>query len=82
MEQDGAEKSAIRKAARCLLPFLCLCYAVNFLDQVNVGFAALGFTPSIFGAGAGIFFIGYLLFEIPSNLALQRFGRQQLPRSP
>jgi hypothetical protein len=55
---------------------------VNFLDQVNVGFAALGFTPSIFGAGAGIFFIGYLLFEIPSNLALQRFGRQQLPPSP
>ena len=42
----------------------------------------LGFTPSIFGAGAGIFFIGYLLFEIPSNLALQHFGRQQLPRSP
>ena len=61
---------------------------MNFLDQVKVGFAALamnqdlGFTPSIFGAGAGIFFIGYLLFEIPSNLALQHFGRQQLPRSP
>jgi hypothetical protein len=55
---------------------------VNFLDQVNVGFAALGFTPSIFGAGVGIFFIGYLLFEIPSNLARQHFGRQQLPRSP
>jgi MFS transporter, ACS family, tartrate transporter len=53
---------------------------VNFLDRVNVGFAALamnddlGFSPSIFGAGAGIFFIGYLLFEIPSNLALQHFG--------
>jgi MFS transporter, ACS family, tartrate transporter len=80
MDQDGAAKSAIGKAARRLLPFLCLCYAVNFLDRVNVGFAALamnqdlGFTPSIFGAGAGIFFIGYLLFEIPSNLALQHFG--------
>jgi MFS transporter, ACS family, tartrate transporter len=80
MEQHGAAKSAIGKAARHLLPFLCLCYAVNFLDRVNVGFAALamnqdlGFTPSIFGAGAGIFFIGYLLFEIPSNLALQHFG--------
>ncbi|MGH6832947.1 MAG: MFS transporter, partial [Methyloceanibacter sp.] len=53
---------------------------VNFLDRVNVGFAALamnedlGFSPSVFGAGAGIFFAGYILFEIPSNLALQRFG--------
>jgi ACS family tartrate transporter-like MFS transporter len=80
MDQDPAARSAIRKAATRLLPFLCLCYAVNFLDRVNVGFAALamnqdlGFSPSIFGAGAGIFFIGYLLFEIPSNLALQKFG--------
>jgi MFS transporter, ACS family, tartrate transporter len=79
MGEDRA-RSAIGKAARRLLPFLCLCYAVNFLDRVNVGFAALamnqdlGLTPSIFGAGAGIFFVGYLLFEIPSNLALQRFG--------
>ena len=54
--------------------------SVNFLDRVNVGFAALamnedlGFTPSIYGAGAGIFFVGYILFEIPSNLALQKFG--------
>jgi len=80
LDQDLAAKSAIGKAARRLLPFLCLCYAVNFLDRVNVGFAALamnqdlGFTQSIFGAGAGILFIGYLLFEVPSNLALQHFG--------
>ena len=53
---------------------------MNFLDRVNVGFAALAmnqdlsFTPSIFGVGAGIFFMGYLLFEVPSNLALQHFG--------
>jgi ACS family tartrate transporter-like MFS transporter len=53
---------------------------VNFLDRVNVGFAALhmnadlGFSPSVYGAGAGIFFVGYILFEVPSNLALQRFG--------
>jgi len=77
---DQAARNAIAKAARRLLPFLILCYAVNFLDRVNVGFAALsmnedlGFSPSVFGAGAGIFFAGYLLFEIPSNLALQRFG--------
>jgi ACS family tartrate transporter-like MFS transporter len=80
MDQGEARRSAIAKAAWRLLPFLCLCYIVNFLDRVNVGFAALamnqdlGFTPSIFGTGAGIFFIGYFLFEIPSNLALQRFG--------
>jgi ACS family tartrate transporter-like MFS transporter len=78
--QDEAEKSAIAKAAWRLLPFLCLCYAVNFLDRVNVGFAGLdmnedlGFSPAVFGTGAGIFFVGYILFEIPSNLALQRFG--------
>jgi len=77
---NEARRSAISKAAWRLVPFLGLCYAVNFLDRVNVGFAALamnrdlGFTPSIFGTGAGIFFIGYILFEIPSNLALQRFG--------
>jgi len=80
MSEDEARKSAIAKAARRLIPFLCLCYAVNFLDRVNVGFAALamnadlGFSPSVFGTGAGIFFAGYILFEIPSNLALQRFG--------
>ncbi len=83
MSQDEARKSAIAKAGRRLLPFLCLCYAVNFLDRVNVGFAALdmnqdlGFSPSVFGAGAGIFFAGYILFEIPSNLAMQRFGAQR-----
>jgi D-galactonate transporter len=80
MERDGARQSAIGKAARRLLPFLCLCYVVNFLDRVNVSFAALhmnadlGFSPSVYGAGAGVFFVGYILFEIPSNLALQRFG--------
>jgi ACS family tartrate transporter-like MFS transporter len=80
MGKDQARRSAVRKAAWRLLPFLCLCYTVNFLDRVNVGFAALsmnadlGFSPSVFGLGAGIFFAGYILFEIPSNLALQRFG--------
>jgi ACS family tartrate transporter-like MFS transporter len=80
VEHSKATQSAIAKAARRLLPFLVLCYMMNFLDRVNVGFAALamnedlGFSPSVFGAGAGIFFIGYILFEIPSNLALQRFG--------
>lgn len=78
--QDRSRRSAIAKATRRLIPFLCLAYTVNFLDRVNVGFAALhmnkdlGFSPSVYGFGAGIFFLGYIAFEIPSNLALQRFG--------
>ena len=79
MQGDHAA-NAIAKAGRRLIPFLIVCYAVNFLDRVNVGFAALamnedlGFTPEVFGFGAGIFFVGYILFEVPSNLALHRFG--------
>jgi ACS family tartrate transporter-like MFS transporter len=78
--QGNQAASAVAKASRRLIPFLILCYAVNFLDRVNVGFAALamnedlGFTPEIFGFGAGIFFVGYILCEVPSNLALHRFG--------
>ncbi len=80
MSAEAAKQAAIAKVTRRLIPFLILCYAVNFLDRVNVGYAALamnadlGFTPTVFGFGAGIFFVGYILFEIPSNLALQRFG--------
>jgi len=78
--RDGHLASAIAKATRRLIPFLCLAYTINFLDRVNVGFAALhmnkdlGLSPSVYGFGAGIFFLGYIAFEIPSNLALQRFG--------
>jgi MFS transporter, ACS family, tartrate transporter len=63
-----------------LVPLLMLCYLVAFLDRVNVGFAALtmnadlGFDSTVFGLGAGIFFLGYFLFEVPSNLALERLG--------
>ena len=77
---DGHLSAAIAKATYRLIPFLCLAYTVNFLDRVNVGFAALsmnedlGFSPSVYGFGAGVFFIGYILFEVPSNLALRRFG--------
>ena len=84
MDQDRYDhrhlSSAVRKATYRLIPFLCLAYTVNFLDRVNVGFAALhmnadlGFSPAVYGFGAGIFFLGYIAFEIPSNLALQRFG--------
>jgi ACS family tartrate transporter-like MFS transporter len=77
------ERAVIRKAALRLLPFLCLLYFVAFLDRVNVGFAALtmnqdiGLSSSAYGFGAGIFFLGYFLFEVPSNLALKRFGARR-----
>ncbi len=68
------------KIVRRLIPFLMLCYFVAYLDRVNVGFAALtmnqdlGFSAEMFGFGVGIFFLGYVLFEVPSNLLLERFG--------
>lgn len=77
------ERETIAKITRRLIPFLILCYFVSYLDKVNVGFAALsmnhalGMTPSQFGFGAGIFFIFYCLFEVPSNLAMARFGARK-----
>jgi ACS family tartrate transporter-like MFS transporter len=68
------------KAARRLIPFMMALYTVSFLDRVNIGFAALtmnrdlGFTPEMYGWGAGIFFFGYFLFEVPSNVILTRVG--------
>jgi MFS transporter, ACS family, tartrate transporter len=72
--------SAIRRVRRRLIPFLALLYFVAYLDRFNVGFAALqmnetlGFSGSVYGLGAGIFFIAYFLFEVPSNLILSRVG--------
>lgn len=81
METDAQlEASAMRKTAWRLIPYLGLLYFISFLDRVNIGFAALtmnrdvGLTATEFGTGAGIFFLGYILLEIPSNLMLQRFG--------
>jgi|SRR5215468_2295207 len=77
---DASRPSASAKIVRRLIPFLMLCYFVAYLDRVNVGFAALtmnadlGFSARVFGLGAGIFFAGYFLFEMPSNLLLLRFG--------
>jgi MFS transporter, ACS family, tartrate transporter len=71
---------AIRRVRRRLIPFLALLYFIAYLDRVNVGFAALqmnaalGLSPLEYGRGAGIFFLGYFLFEVPSNLALARIG--------
>jgi ACS family tartrate transporter-like MFS transporter len=66
-----------------LVPFLVVCYFVAYLDRVNVGFAALqmnkdlGLSASAFGFGAGIFFIAYFFFEVPSNLLLEKFGARR-----
>lgn len=72
-----------RKVAWRLLPFLMVCYIAAFLDRVNVGFAKLqmlsdlGFSDTIYGLGAGIFFIGYFLFEVPSNMLMHRIGAKK-----
>jgi MFS transporter, ACS family, tartrate transporter len=77
------EERAFRKATRRLIPFLFLIYVVAYLDRVNVSFAQLqleddlGFSDTIFGIGAGIFSIGYVIFGVPSNLALARFGARR-----
>lgn len=73
------EKSTYGKVAWRLIPFLFICYIVAFLDRVNVGFAKLQMVPDLisnqmYGFGAGIFFIGYFIFEVPSNVLLEKVG--------
>jgi MFS transporter, ACS family, tartrate transporter len=73
----------VAKLTRRLLPFLFLLYIVAYLDRINVGFAALqmrgqlGFSDEVYGLGAAIFFAGYFFFQVPSNLALARFGARR-----
>jgi ACS family tartrate transporter-like MFS transporter len=80
---DPIETETMRRVARRLIPLLMAGYFAAYLDRVNVGFAALsmnkalGFSPAIFGIGGGIFFIGYFLFEIPSNLILAKVGARR-----
>jgi ACS family tartrate transporter-like MFS transporter len=75
-----SEAAVFSKCAWRLIPFMGLLYVANFLDRVNVGFAALsmnadiGLTAEAYGLGAGMFFIGYFFFEIPSNVAMEKFG--------
>jgi MFS family permease len=76
----SAEDAVFRKIALRLVPFLFLCYLAAYLDRVNVGFAKLqmqkelGFSETVYGFGAGIFFLGYVLFEVPSNIILHKVG--------
>lgn len=81
---DELKKRTMRKVALRLAPFLGLLYFINYLDRTNIGFAGpngmnadLGLTQTTFGLASGLFFIGYLLLEAPSNLALHKFGARR-----
>jgi ACS family tartrate transporter-like MFS transporter len=80
MEPSELERRVMSKATWRLVPFMCLCYLIAYLDRVNVGYAALqmkvdlNFSDAIYGFGSGIFFVGYFLFEVPSNIMLERVG--------
>ncbi len=74
------QQKVLNKVSRRLIPLLFVLYVIAYLDRVNVGFAALqmnqdlGFSSTVYGLGSGVFFLGYFLFEIPSNLILERIG--------
>jgi len=77
------ERTTIRMVAWRLLPLLLLAYLAAYIDRINIGFAGaalkqdLGFSNTVFGFGAGLFFVGYFLFEVPSNLLLAKFGARR-----
>ena len=80
---DELGRRAVARVHRRLIPFMFLLYIVAYLDRINIGFAALqmnrdlGFSDAVYGLGAGIFFIGYVIFEVPSNLILHRVGARR-----
>jgi ACS family tartrate transporter-like MFS transporter len=80
---EVTDDAVFAKCAWRLIPFIFVLYLVNFIDRVNVGFAALtmkgdlGFSDSVYGLGAGIFFAGYSLFQVPANLILERLGARR-----
>ncbi|WP_296180373.1 MFS transporter [Pseudomonas sp. UBA1879] len=77
---DAEGEQLLRRILLRIVPFIFVCYVISYLDRTNVGFAAismnkdLGLTATLFGWAAGLFFFGYFIFEIPSNLLMQRFG--------
>lgn len=77
------EEATYARVTRRLVPFLCLCFVIAFLDRVNVGFAklqmlqALKFSETVYGLGAGIFFVAYFVCEVPSNLIMHRVGARR-----
>jgi len=81
--KSDMEVNTMRRVMGRLVPFLMFCYFVNYLDRVNVGFASLQMNGDLklnaemYGFGAGLFFVGYFIFEVPSNLMLYRFGARR-----
>lgn len=79
-DNAALEAATMRKVGLRLIPFLVLCYFIAYVDRVNVGFAALtmnkdlGLSATAFGVGSGLFFVAYVIFEVPSNLALEKVG--------
>ncbi|WP_031365185.1 MFS transporter [Caballeronia sordidicola] len=77
------EHLMFRKVAWRIIPFLFLCYVVSFLDRINIGFAQLqmkhdlGFSDAMYGLGAAVFYVGYVLCEVPSNMLLVKFGARR-----
>lgn len=77
---SALEEQTIKRISKRIIPFLVILFVMAFLDRTNIGFAALhmndaiGITQTIFGLGAGIFFLGYFIAEVPSNILLHRFG--------
>jgi sugar phosphate permease len=82
-EEKRLEQETVRKVTWRLLPFLMVCYLFAFIDRGNIGMAALqmnhdiGLSSKMFGFASSLFFIAYFIFEVPSNLALQRFGARK-----
>ncbi|MEO8300987.1 MAG: MFS transporter [Rhizomicrobium sp.] len=82
-EQKQEQEQVFAKCARRLIPFMMLLYVTNYLDRVNVGFAALtmnkdlGFSATVYGFAAGIFFISYAMFQIPATVLLERMGARR-----
>ena len=83
MQDSELESTTLRKVAWRLIPFICLLYVFNILDRGNVGFARLQMQDDLnlsewmFDFGYGAFYIGYLLFEVPSNLLLRKVGARR-----
>jgi D-galactonate transporter len=81
--EERLREGAYRKIAWRIMPFLLLCYVANYIDRVNIGIAQislrtdLGFTDQVYGIGVGLFFVGFILFEVPSNLLLGRIGARK-----
>src|SRR6201988_3333970 len=81
--ETSAFKAVFSKIDRRLIPILLISYMIAYLDRINIGYAqlqmkqTLPFDDAVYGLGAGMFFIGYFLFEVPSNLLLERIGARK-----